>query len=98
MFRKKQASIVVSTLMLLGALGGVLVLQNSAFNAQLKARSHMIVLTKLDQIQLQASLAYHKSNQKSQDFGNVKTTVAANNITIKLGRDTYTRELLVKTP
>nr|WP_263431492.1 hypothetical protein [Leuconostoc gasicomitatum] len=94
-FKKRQASILVSSLILLGLLGGVMVLQNIAFNAQLKSRSQMIVLTKLDQIQLQASLAYHKSHHQNDKFGHVKTTVVKNNIVIELGNKTYTRELLV---
>ncbi|MGY3702274.1 hypothetical protein [Leuconostoc gelidum] len=85
----------MSSLMLLGLLGGAMILQNITFNAQLKSRSQMIILTKLDQIQLQASLAYHKSNRQKHNFGNVKTTVVKDNIVIELGHETYTRKLLV---
>lgn len=95
MFKKKQASIAVSALILLGLLGGVVILQNIAFNAQLKSRAQMIILTRLDQVQLQASLAYHKSNYQNQHFGDVQTTVVKDHIVIKIGNETYTRELLV---
>jgi len=95
MIKKRRASVLVSSLVLLGLLGGVMILQNITFNAQLKSRSQMIILTKLDQIQLQASLAYHKSNHQNRKFGHVKRTVVKNNIVIELGNKTYTRELLV---
>lgn len=98
MIKRKKASILVSTLMFFAVLSGVFIFQNMALNSQLTSRSQMITLTKIDKIQLEASLNYHKNNQKIYQHTDFKVTVKNDSMTINFGNNMYTRELLMKTP
>jgi len=98
MNKRRSGTIFVSAIIMLGLLGGLFVLQNAAFNAQLGSRAKMITLAKVDTIQLQVSLAYHKNQQSNLKIENTQIIMVEKDIHIKMGNKTYVRELLVESP
>ncbi|MFH0349997.1 hypothetical protein ACG92U_09980 [Leuconostoc citreum] len=61
-----EATITVTTVIMLAMLSFGLLLQNNAFNAQLSNRRQMILAVELDRLQLEASLEFAKSGHRHQ--------------------------------
>lgn len=93
---KKNAYILVPTIFVLGALSALFILQNMAFNQQLRAQTHLIEIAKIDKIQMIVSTQVYKNNETKFNFDEAKVTVINKQIKIDLGKRIYQRELLVK--
>ena len=96
MIKRQSATILVSTIIIMGVLSSVFLLQNVAFNAQLRARSVLIELTVIDNIQLQASLKYSQQKAHNQTVGEANVIVTGDKLLINYNGTRYTRQLLVK--
>ncbi|MGO0154791.1 hypothetical protein ACTL31_04245 [Leuconostoc mesenteroides] len=93
---KKNAYVLVPTILILGTLSMLFILQNMAFNQQLRAQTHLIEIAKIDKIQMNVSAQVHKNNTTKFHFDEAKVTVIDKQIKIDLGNRIYQRELLVK--
>ncbi|API71551.1 MULTISPECIES: hypothetical protein [Leuconostoc] len=93
---KKNAYVLVPTILVLGALSTLFILQNMSFNQQLRARAHLIEMAKIDKIQMIVSTQVYKHNATKFNFDEAKVTIMDKQIKIYLGKRIYQRELLVK--
>ena len=66
---KKNAYVLVPTIFVLGALSALFILQNMAFNQQLRAQTHLIEIAKIDKIQMIVSTQVYKNNETKFNFG-----------------------------
>ena len=57
---KKNAYVLVPTIFVLGALSALFILQNMAFNQQLRAQTHLVEIAKIDKIQMIVSTQVYK--------------------------------------
>lgn len=76
----------------------MLILQNVVLNAQLQTRRQMIQMTYLDKLQFEASLHYGQTHQATFRVDNQLIKVNENQLIIRLGETTYTRDLLQPAP
>ncbi|QEA59427.1 hypothetical protein FGL74_06845 [Leuconostoc koreense] len=93
---KKNAYVLVPTILILGTLSMLFILQNMAFNQQLRAQTHLIEIAKIDKIQMNVSTQVYKNNTTKCHFDEAKVTVVDKQIKIDLGNRIYQRDLLVK--
>ncbi|MCS8585365.1 hypothetical protein [Leuconostoc mesenteroides] len=93
---KKNAYVLVPTIFVLGALSALFILQNMAFNQQLRAQTHLVEIAKIDKIQMIVSTQIYKNNETKFNCDEAKVTVINKQIKIDLGKRIYQRELLVK--
>lgn len=98
MNKSHSGTIFVSTIIIMGILSGLFLLQNAAFNAQLGARAKIMTLAKIETIQLKSSLAHHRDKQSNLKIDHAQIVIVESDIFIRLGGKTYVRKLLVKTP
>lgn len=94
--RKKEAYVLVTTVIILGALSTVFVLQNIAFNEQLRAQAKLIQLTKINVLQARLSLLYATNGDKSLMFDGIMATVDDQEICVSIQGRQLKVPLLVK--
>ena len=92
-----EATITVTTVIMLAMLSFGLLLQNNAFNAQLSNRRQMILAVELDRLQLETSLEFAKSGHRHQKIDQHDIMIERQKITIKIGSRYHNRDLLAVT-
>lgn len=93
---RKQAYVLVTAVTILGALSTVFVLQNIAFNEQLRAQSKLMQLTKINLLQARLSLSYATNGDKSLTIDSMVSTVVHQEICVSVHDRCVKVPLLVK--
>ena len=96
--KRQRGAVFGSALIILALLGSLMVLQNSAWHAQLQTCQQLTVMAQLDIIQFKASTLYAKTQQTTFNLAGANVTVQDDNLRIRLGQTTYTRALLRRAP